>query len=295
MKNWLIGAMIVFTTLFAMGCACETIEAGNVGVKVYLLGGSKGVDHEEVGVGRYFIGINERLYSFPTFTQNYTWTKNKSEGSPTDESFNFQDVQGLELNADIGITYRINPKKVSTIFEKYKKGLDEITSIYLRNMVRDALVKRTSTLDVEYIYGKGRAELIENVTKDVQEICKPIGIEIEKIYWIGRIKLPPAVKNAIDSKIKATQIAQQRENELREAEAQAKKNVAEAEGNAKSQIAKAQGEAEAITLRAKAQAEANKILAASITPELVKYKTVETWDGKLPIYTGADNSFIQLK
>ncbi|MFZ7121763.1 MAG: SPFH domain-containing protein [Eubacteriaceae bacterium] len=263
--------------------SCSKVPAGNVGVKFYLLGGDKGVDSEELSPGRYWIGVNEELYIFPTFTQNYVWTADEEEGSENDESFNFQDVQGLELNADIGITYKINPTKVNTIFEKYKRGINEITDTYLRNMVRDALVKRTSTLDVEYIYGKGRAKLIEDVTLDVKELCDPIGIEIEKIYWIGRIKLPQTVKEAIDAKIKATQIAQQRENELREAEAKAKKTIAEADGRAKS-----------ILLEAEAQAQANRLLNASLTPTLVEYEKIQRWDGKLPQVTGS-NALINLK
>lgn len=274
--------LLAFIAVFSF-TSCDKVPAGNVGIKFHLLGGEKGVDQEELSPGRYWIGINQELYVFPTFTQNYVWTKNEDEGSPTDESFTFQDIQGLELNADIGITYKINPEKVSVIFQKYKRGIDEITDIYLRNMVRDALVKRTSVLDVEYIYGKGRVEVIEAVTKDIDSLCRPIGIEIEKIYWIGEIRLPDAVKKAIDEKIKATQIAQQRENELREAEASAKKKIAEAEGEAKSILAKA-----------KAQAEANRLLQMSITPSLIEYEKIKKWDGKLPTVTGA-NALINLK
>lgn len=277
--------VLIILILAVFMFSCSKVPAGNVGVKFYLLGGDKGVDSEELSPGRYWIGFNEELYLFPTFTQNYVWTANKAEGSPEDESFNFQDIQGLELNADIGITYRLEPTKVSGIFQKYKKGIAEITDIYLRNMVRDALVKRTSKLKVEYIYGEGRSELIENVTTDVQVLCDPIGILIEKIYWIGRIKLPESVKNAIDAKIKATQIAQQRENEVREAQAQAQKKIAQAEG-----------EAVSILRVAEAQAKANTILNRSLTLTLVQYKSIEKWNGTLPTYTGGGAvPFINMK
>ena len=36
-----------------------------------------------------------------------------------------------------------------------------------------------------------------------------------------------------------------------------------------------------------AQAEANRILASSLTPQIIQYKYVDTWDGKLPVYSGA--------
>ncbi|TON47649.1 transposase, partial [Vibrio parahaemolyticus] len=65
---------------------CSKITAGHVGIKVNLLGGDKGVQAEEVGVGRYWVGVNEELYSFPTFSQNYVWTASETEGSENDES-----------------------------------------------------------------------------------------------------------------------------------------------------------------------------------------------------------------
>ncbi|TON81215.1 transposase, partial [Vibrio parahaemolyticus] len=57
---------------------CSKITAGHVGIKVNLLGGDKGVQAEEVGVGRYWVGVNEELYSFPTFSQNYVWTASET-------------------------------------------------------------------------------------------------------------------------------------------------------------------------------------------------------------------------
>jgi regulator of protease activity HflC (stomatin/prohibitin superfamily) len=269
--------------MIAMFSNCSRVPAGNVGVKFYLLGTSKGVDQEELGPGRYWIGINEELFLFPTFTQNYVWTKNEAEGSEGDESFNFQDMQGLSLNADVGITYKIDPTKVTDIFQKYKRGIDEITDTYLRNMVRDALVERSSVLNIEYIYGPGRAPLLDSVTISVANQCKPIGIEIEKIYWIGNIRLPKTVEDAINAKIKATQKAMMIENELREAEAEAKKVIAKAEGIAKATL-----------LKADAQAKANRLLNASLTPNLIKYEQINKWDGKLS-YVSGGNAIIDLR
>ena len=280
MKN--LKSLTVFFAVVILS-ACSKVPAGNVGIKFYLLGGDKGVDYEELGPGRYWIGVNEELYLFPTFTQNYVWTAGETEGSEGDESFTFQDNQGLSLNADIGITYSIDPQQVDRIFQTYKRGIDEITDVFLRNMVRDALVSIASQYDVEYLYGKGRASVLDEVSAKVKASVEPLGIMIDKIYWVGGIRLPKVVKEAIDNKIRATQIAQQRENELREAEAAAKKKVAEA-----------QGQAESIALRAKAEAEANLIVARSLTPELVEYEKVKKWDGKQPNVVGASGVIMQM-
>jgi regulator of protease activity HflC (stomatin/prohibitin superfamily) len=256
--------------------ACSTVPAGHVGVKVFLLGGDKGVDSEELGVGRYWIGPNEQLYVFPTFMQNYVWTKDTTEGSPNDESISFQTADGMTANADIGISYSIDPEKVTVIFQTYRRGVEEITDTFLRNMVRDALVKQASNKPIEYVYGAGKAELISAVQKDVSEQVSAIGIKIDKIYWIGEIRLPVVVLDSINNKNAATQMAQQRQNEVAQAKAEADKKIEDARGTA-----------ESILRVADAQAKANKLLAQSLTPEFVQYQAITKWDGILPKFTGS--------
>lgn len=271
MKNLVFVLLIVLLSFGSV--ACTKVPSGHVGVKVYLLGGSKGVDTEELGVGRYWVGWNEELHLFPTFTQNTVWTADSREGSLEDESITFQTKEGLSVNADIGLAYHIDPTKVTAIFQKYRKGIDEITDIYLRNIVRDAFVVASSNKSVEFVYGEGKAELRDEVEQIVKAKVEPIGIVIEQISFVGDLRLPDSVVTALNAKIAALQKASQRENEVKEAEAEARKK-----------IAAAQGEAESIKVVALAQADANKILSNSITSTLVEYKRIEKWNGIMPTY-----------
>ena len=257
--------------LVASVAACSYVPAGNVGVKVNLLGGDKGVDSEVVGVGRYWLGWNEELYLFPTFMQNYVWTAGVDEGSPNDESISFQTADGMTANADLGISYSIDPDKVAVIFQTYRRGVEEITDTFLRNMVRDALVKQASNKPIEYVYGAGKSELLAAVQKDVSDQVGPLGINIGKIYWIGEIRLPQTVIDSINAKNAATQMAQQRLNEVQQSKAEADKKIEDA-----------RGVAESILKVAEAQAKANKVLAESITPEFIQYQALEKWNGVLP-------------
>jgi regulator of protease activity HflC (stomatin/prohibitin superfamily) len=267
---------LIFLLLVMLGLtACEKVPAGHVGVKVYLLGGEKGVDSEELSPGRYYIGWNKDLFLFPTFTQNYVWTRSTTEGSETNESLTFQTIEGLSVNADVGISYHIDPERVSLVFQKYRKGVDEITDIFLRNMVRDALVNAASVKQIEMVYGSGKTDLLKEVEDAVTAECDPIGIIVEKISFIGDFRLPDSVRRAINSKIEATQKAQQRQNEVAEAIAAANKLREQAKG-----------QADAILTRAKAEAEANLIVAQSITDTLVQYRSVTRWNGALPAVTG---------
>lgn len=264
--------------------ACTKVPAGSVGVKFDLYGGDKGVTGEVVSPGKYWLGWNEEMYLFPTFTQNTVWTKDQQDASKTDESITFQDKEGTQINADVGVSYSIRAEKAGVVFQKYRKGIEEITDVYIRNMVRDAINTRTSTMDVADIYGVGKEKLMSDVTSMVKLQVSTIGIDIEKIYWIGPMRLPSTITDAINKKIVATQQAQQRENDLQTTTAQA-------------QIAReaARGEADAKMIAAKAEAESNRLIQASLTPELVDYTKALRWDGKLPTTTGGVIPMMNIK
>lgn len=267
--------------------ACSKVPAGNVGVKFNLYGSDKGVQMQELQPGRYWIGWNEELYTFPTFTQTHNWTVSNDEGNHADESLTFGTVEGLSVNADVGITYHIAPDKVTTLFQKYRKGVDEITDVYLRNMVRDSLVKEASSIGVEAVYGRGKADLIDSVQKDVAKQVADIGIVIEKVYWIGNLRLPDNVTKSINAKIQATQMAEQRKNEVAQAQAEAQKEVAVAQGQAAAKLALAEADAKAIALRGEA---------VRNNPGVAELNAIEKWDGKLPVYEigGGATPFISI-
>jgi regulator of protease activity HflC (stomatin/prohibitin superfamily) len=274
-----VGVVFVSAIIFLMIYSPNYVEPGHVGVKVYQLGDDKGVGPQEVGVGRYWLTWNERLYVFPTFTQNYTWTQEGREG---DESFTFNDKDGTSLNADVGISYAIDPEKVPLIFQKYRRGVDEITDIYLRNMVRDGITSEASVLPVEAIYGVGKEKLLDAVLSRVKAKVEPLGIKVEELYWIGKIRLPEVIEKALNDKIKANQDAMQAQNQVLQRKYEADKKIEDA-----------RGAAESVLVAAKRQAEANDLLTKSLTPELLQYKKLENeikaidkWGGVLPTFMG---------
>ena len=266
--------------------ACTKVPAGNVGVMVDLYGSAKGVQAQELGAGRYWVGYNQELYIFPTFTQTYTWAASPNEGKAHDESITFQSIEGLPINTDVGVTYHVTPDKVSLLFQKYRRGLDEITDIYIHNMIRDSFVELGSQLPIEDIYGKGKEALVEGVQAKVQKQVSDIGIVIEKIYLVNTLRLPGAVGAAINAKIAATQMAQQRENEVQQSKAEAQKEIAKAQGTAQSMLINAQAEAQALKLRGDALRE---------NPSLVQLNAIDKWDGHLPNVNGGNTPFINIK
>ena len=268
----------------AMISSCTRVGAGNVGVKFYLLGKDKGVDYDVLKPGRYYIGINEELFLFPTQNQTKIWTADKREGSTTDDDFNFQSTKGLKLSASVSIEYHILPEDVPRIFEKYKTGLDEITNKVLRNALRNAFNMASSTRTAEQMYGKGKVAFMESVDSIAKVEANERGITIDDIYLVGNIVVPTSITTALNAKVAADQLAQQKETELRATVADAQKVVAEADGRAAAMIKVAN-----------AEAEANRIISRSLTPALIKYNQVEQWNGVLPTVTGGATPFIDMR
>ena len=273
--RFVISIGVAFATFIVWLFCFKMIAPGYVGVVVDLLGGRKGVEAQELHVGIHWIAPWKTVYQFPIFEQNDTWEK--------DETFHFQTSEGMAVSADVGITFHLRPESIPMIFQKYRRGMDEITHTFIRNHIRDAINKYASHLKIEDLYGISKEAFFSDVENSIRKELSPIGIDISRLYLIGRFHFPQNVITSLNSKIEAIQRAEQRENELREAEAEAKKRIAQAEGAAKCAL-----------LQAEAEAKANLVLARSVTPELIQWQAVQKWDGHLPQVTGSATPFIQI-
>lgn len=269
MKKLLLAA--VAAGIFAMTSGCSKVPAGYVGVIVNLYGTEKGVNLQEVGTGRYWLTPNEELYKFPTFTQTVSW-----DG---EQSMTFQTVEGMKVTAGVGLTYHVKADQVPALFQKYRAGIDEITNKFMRNMINDAFNEKASTLKVESVYGAGKSALLIAVEQRVQEQVESLGIVVERIYYSGDLGLPPQVTQSLNDKIKATQMAEQRKNEVQQSIAEANKERERAAGIADAALIIAEAEAKAITVRAEAL-RSNK--------DIIQLNAIEKWDGKLPVYIGGE-------
>lgn len=264
-----------------------------------MLGGERGVDARELSAGRYFVWpFTQELFIFPIFQQNVEWANSNA--------ITFQTREGLSVSGDFGISYVVVADSVSSIFQRYRVGLDEITDLYLRNEVRDALNLVASEMDIEAVYGSGRQTLLRRVDSTVKMKILGMGISVDRIYTIGDFRLPPRVVQAINAKIEATQLAQQRENEVREAEAEALKQQAKARGESESAIIRekaqadvtllrAKAKAEAVMLEAKAEADANQLRMQSLSAPLLQYELIKRWNGTLPSVTGGTIPLLDLQ
>jgi regulator of protease activity HflC (stomatin/prohibitin superfamily) len=291
-----LSRLVVLVTVAAFSSACATIPAGYRGIRVYLLGSPQGVESESLGVGRYaYWPISQEIYKFPTFQQNMVFP----------ETVTFQTTEGLSVGAELGISYMVKPESVPVLFQKFRRGIDEITNIFLRNMVIDTMNSVASEMTIEAVYGKGRRDLLDQVTAKVAAQILPHGIVIDRVYATGEFRFPSQVVEAINSKIAATQRAQQRENEIQESQAEAQKRIAQergtaeqtrirAEMEAKNELVRAEAAAQSQLIRAEAEAKAIALRAKSLTPEFLSYESISKWNGQLPQVSGSTQPLISL-
>jgi regulator of protease activity HflC (stomatin/prohibitin superfamily) len=255
-------ALLAAVALPLTACG-DYIEPGQVGVKVTTSGGDRGVQRNLLEPGRHWLWFSERLYTFPTFVQNYVWDRAQTAQSPSDESIDFQDRIGANINSDFGIQYSFERNRIPDIFARYQMGATEITRQTLRNEVREALVSAASTRRIEDIIGEGKNAFMDEVLASVKERMNPHGILVDNVYAVGRFRLAAETESAINRRISEAQDTERR----------------------RQQVETAVQEAERLRVEAEGQAAANRIIAQSITPELVQYMAAQKWNGQLPSAT----------
>ena len=91
---------------------------------------------------------------------------------------------------------------------------------------------------------------------------------------------------AIQKKVTAQQELELANIEAQTAQIQAEKDKEVARIQAEKAIIEAEAEANAVRIAAEAEAEANKMIAQSLTPELIEKIKYEQWNGEMPKVSG---------
>ncbi len=269
-----IGGVIVLALIGLVSCG-QTVQPGNVGVKIRTLGPNAGVDPTPVPSGWHVNLLGERIVEFPVIQRTYTYTKDADERGPENEEITFSDNNALPMTADVQLVMRIDPSKAPELYKRYRLSFDQIFEGPLRNDVRSAVAAETELVSVEYLYKGGRQQVIQQALERVNKKWSPQGVEVSQLDWIGTIRYPQVILDSIQMKTKA------------DADAAA----------AQAQVAVAKAQADALIAQATGQAEANRLLAASIasSPGIVQLRAIEKWDGHLPQVTGGATPFVNIE
>jgi regulator of protease activity HflC (stomatin/prohibitin superfamily) len=286
-------ALLLLLVFFNYFAAIKRIGAGYVGVEVVLSGSQRGPSEIPVRTGWVFYSpLRSQIIEFPTFVQTVKWTHDLSEGRSSNEEMSFNSKEGMEIYADVSLSYAIDPRRVPDFYVKYRvNDLDLFTHGILRDVVRNSLNEIASTYSTEQIYGEQKTEFLNRVQGLIQQRMEPVGVGIQQFGFIGAPRVPSVIAAAITAKAQAIQDAERARNELAKTQAEAAKTVAEAEGEAKAAVTRANGEAEA-----------NRIRQSSLTPQLLELRKIENqralverWNGQLPsVQAGNSNMLMEL-
>lgn len=204
-------SFLFISAVFLMS-SCVIIRQGEVGVKRKLGKVSQNTINSGVKLVNPF---TTRIFKVPVQTQNLK----VSLDLPTKE--------GLTVQADISILYHLETEKVPQVFEKIGLNYEEgVILPVFRSVVTDV----SSNFFAKDMYiGKGRADIEKAVKVKIEEALEVRGFKIEAVL-LKSIRLPKGLSDAIESKLKSEQEAQQMEFILDREKKEAERRTIEAGG-----------------------------------------------------------------
>jgi prohibitin 1 len=166
-----------------------------------------------------------------------------------EESMSVLSSNGLNIKLDV--TVRVNPEydQIGGLHDEF--GRDYLNSL-VRPEVRSSVRKIIGRFNPEELYSTRRDEVQDLITSDLAGTLDSNYIELRAVL-IRDIVLPEKVRTAIEEKIEAEQLALKYEYILDQERKEAERRIIEAE----------------------AKAESNRILNASLTPNILRDKGIE--------------------
>jgi len=195
------------------------------------------------------------------------------------------DIQ--QVSVVVSINYSVDKGTAMTLFQ-------EVGTEYVSTLIEPRVNENVKVVVARYTAEsliEQREMLSDEILVLMQEDLKPYGITVTSVS-IEDIDFTEAFTAAVEDKQVATQqkltAETEEERKTMQAESEAERKVIMAEADAEIAKIEADNEAYAITARAKAEAEANKMIADSLTDELIDYTEAMNWNGQLPSIVGSD-------
>lgn len=196
-----------------------------------------------------------------------------ASGINTKPAVTVLDKRGLPVSIELTVQYRLNSQfAAQTISNWGFSWEDKIINPVVRDIVRT-------------VVGKYDAESLPNLrNKIASEIDNGIRESVDKLentpailqsIQLRDIILPQKVKDQIERVQIAKQEVQKAEQDVQRAKQEALKKAAEAQGTAQKARIEAQGKADAVTIEAEANAKANKLIAKSLTNQLLQLEQMK--------------------
>lgn len=223
---------------------------------------------------------NEGLHFKIPFAQEVVTISNKIQVYEADADAVSKDLQSV--SSKIAVNYRIMNDYSASI---YKNIGSDYQSVVLMPTVQESMKSVCAKYTAEQLITM-RAQVGDEIKTELENRVQEYGIQIEKFNIVNF-----EFSDEFNAAIEAKQVAEQN---LLKTKTEQEQAIVIANAEAEKKVIAAEAEATSIKTKADAQAEANKTLTESLTDELIKYQTIDKWNGILPKVAGSANPLIAL-
>jgi len=288
--------LVVFLLVFGVIAAINSytiVQAGSVAV-IKRLGQVRGVF--EPGLNWKLPFLDQTIvYRTQEIVYETSDEPNQSQAGYTDIPVDTATSDGQQITARYTVRFRINPQEAANIVnnlgteqELVEKLVKQNSRVWARTLLRRFTANQLYSGDIQEAQEAIQAQLAQDFAAEGLEL---VFFGLRQITfsdaYIDAVELKQIeAENIITKQNLAKQAEFEKQRVITEAQAEAEKQRLErigvAQGEAESIKLKAQAEAEATLVKARSQAEANKLIAESLTPEVINWQAVNHWSGYYP-------------
>ena len=260
-------AVIALIVLIVIGGSAVVVEAGQTGVvltfgKVSPVVLQEGF-HLKVPFAQNVIMINNRIVKTEVTTEAFS-----------------KDLQ--TVSSVIAVNYHVNKSSSAEVYKEVGLGFEDVLVIPAINEVLKAVTANYTAQQLVSSRGDVSLLLDENLNTKLNEY----GILVDDLNIINW-----DFSEEFITAIEAKQVAEQNLIKTRTEQEQA---LVIANTEAQKQVIAAQAEADKIKLLADATSSSNRTIADSLTDMLIRYETLQKWDGQLPKVTNGSNTLVDI-
>lgn len=207
----LIGSIAVFNSISRL---LVIVPPGNVGI-VNFFGQ---IDDNTLAPGVHLVNPFNKVLNFSTRLKDVK------------ENVDVTSQEGLSLNLDISLQYKLDPQKAATIYKTI--GTDETQLVISR--FRSTVRAITANYPASAIYSTKRQEIAQKIDQQLTQEIPTLGFIVEEAL-LRNVKMPDVLQAAIQNKLKVEQENQQMKFVLEKERQEAERKRIEAQGIADSQ------------------------------------------------------------
>lgn len=214
--------------------SCTVVQPGQVGVKSQF----GKLSDEVLDPGPHFAAFGTRIIIMPVGTRNI------------EINLNLPSKEGLNINSNISILYRIEKEKVPEIIEQIGNGYEQI----ITNVFRSAAADVCANFMAKDMHSGKRAEIEAEIKGKMSRVLEERGIIVEAVL-MKNISMPEGLYNSIEERLQAEQQALRMQYVVEQEKLEAERKIVQATGERDAQL----------------------ILSEGLTPEIIQLRSIEAF------------------